>query len=534
MEIVAIIDFIISKISRKAILRECGFEEDESVNLIILILCFIMEKSLLDENCTKEDIASYIRVLDSNYLKKNISDDYYMKLTDYIIKDCIQNSGVPHYFNSYDYYENKKTEINIKLIDDKRVTKNGNKIFSFYLTPQGYKFMFNTLEIEESMQVSIEQLKLSIAIHKKNFSSARDNVDNLFNICRSQIQKINYFIKKVKEDIGTAGIEEYEDIYNNTFDSIKEQKEGYENLFKIIEATEQSLINDDKLKGSRELAEDIANIIYIKNRLKYIITEQSDLLLKQQELQRVYNEAIDNILYIGFENRLNLEEDLLNRIEQNPQCINAITSIMRPLFKPSPNKIYNINRAYREQKVVSEENPVDNANMLYTEEFFSKTESEKDIKIKQMNSFYIDILETIFLYMYHEEYKAVSLSTILQHIMENGKESYRKFIPDVRVLMNVLIQLHNIKTVDVTKIIKNKEKTIFNPSEEFDIKYTLLQLLDKHEEYNNIKNLRIETNKDKVVKISNVYIDEDVKIEEFNTTQQLICPELVFIAEVER
>lgn len=165
-EIVAIVDFITTRVSRKVKFKEYEFNGGEAINLVMLVLCFIMEKSLVEEICTKNDIAGFIRRLDIEYIKKNIPDEEYMNITDYLIKDCLQNSGIPHYFSTYNFEVEKEEKINVKLIDDKRVSTGNDAVYSYYMTPQGYKFMFNTLEIEDSMKVSIEQFKLNLSIKK--------------------------------------------------------------------------------------------------------------------------------------------------------------------------------------------------------------------------------------------------------------------------------------------------------------------------------------------------------------------------------
>lgn len=534
MEIVSIVEFIVNKISRKAILKERGFEDDEAINLVMLVLCFIMEKSLLDEPCSKEDIASYLRTLDVEYFKKVIADDDYIKLADYIIRDCLQNGGSPYYFNTFNYELGQQMELNVKLIDDKRVTVGNDKIYSYYLTPQGYRFLFNTLEIEEAMQVSIEQFKLTLAIKKRNFTSAKNNVDNLFNLCKTQIHKIDYFIKRVREDIGSTGIEEYEAIYKGTFETIIEQKDGYDNLYILIENTEKDILSQSNLKSRDDLLSDIDNISYIKYRLKFIINEQTNLLLKQQELQKIYNDAIDNILYIGFENRLDLEAVILDRIDKKPILIEKLIPILRPLFKPSPQKIFNINKAFSEQKIVTADEEDLDRNILMDGRLGNSEESENEKKIREMNNYYVNIMNTIFGHMLNNNSGKTSLSEIISSLRLQGNEEYKKFVPRVRVLMNVLLQLCNIKTVDVVGIVDSRNKTIFNPSEQFDIKYCVLELLSRDEDYSAINKFEVLLSRNKNVVILEELVPENAEDFSVSTTEQLICPEIVFIAEVKR
>jgi hypothetical protein len=524
-EIVAIVDFITTRVSRKIKLREYEFDSAEAINLAMLVLCFIMEKSLVEESCTKTDVAGFIRRLDVDYIKKNIPDEEYAYISDFLIKDCLQNSGVPYYFSTYNFESNKEEKINVKLIDDKRVSVGNESVYSYYMTPQGYKFMFNTLEIEDAMKVSIEQFKLSLSIKKRNFNVARNNADSLFNISKTQIQRINYFIKRVKEDIGSTGIDEYEKIYNSTFSSIDEQKEGYDSLYELIGKVEYSILESNQTRIDKEtLNKEIENISYIKSKLKFIINEQSNLLLKQQELQKIYNEAVDNILYIGFENRLNFEEVITKKIEENPDLAYPLIKVLRPLFKPEINKLFNIKKALKEQRIGASETLSESNNILMSERYFNKFESENDIKIRNTNERYLDIFETICKNALSCPDKGISLSTLVSV----SKEEYNKLVPDLKVLTNVLLQLSSIKDVDFSTIKNQKMKTVFNPSEAFDIKYCVLELLSRNKSYNAISGLKILLSRNETV-----FIPE--KLPEFEDEGMVIglnCPDILFKVEV--
>lgn len=539
IEIIAIVDFI-TRVSRKTKLREYGIDTGEATNLIMLVLCFIMEKSLVEETCSKIDIAAFIRKLDIDYMKKGISDEKYPVISDILIKDCLQNNGIPYYFDTYNFEKGKEEKINVKLVDDKRVSWDNESIYSYYITPQGYRFMFNTLEIEDAMQVSIEQFKLSLSIKKKNFSAARNNVDSLYNISKTQIQRINYFIKKIKEDIGAAGIEEYEKIYNATFSSIDEQKEGYDNLYELIRKAENSILESDRTQIDQEtLLKETGNITYIKNKLKFIINEQSDLLLKQQELQKIYNEAIDNILYIGFDDRINFEEAITKRLEENPDLSYPLIQILRPLFKPHPDKFLNLKMALKEQRIAETASFKEESNLLMSGRYFHQLESENEIKIRVINEQYVDIFEVICKYAL----ESPGNENLLSELILNIGEEYNRLVPDLKILTNVLLQLCSIKNVDFTEIKRQKAKTVFNPTEEFDIKYCVLALFTRDQSFSDISSMKISLSRNKKVFIPEPSTELEDKDTHGIATQGsftsssvtgLSCPDIMFKLEVEK
>lgn len=530
IEIVAVIHYITSRVSKKYRLKELNFENNEAINLIMLVLCFIMEKSLVEEICTKQDISEYIRKLDIEYFKKKISDDEYINIADIVIKDCLQNLGMPYYFTTFNFETNSEEKINVKVIDDKRVSYGNEYVYSYYMTPQGYKFLFNTLEIEESLKVSIEQFKLSLSIKKRNFNVAKNNVDNLFNLSKTQIQKINYFIKKIKEDIASTGIKEYENIYNSTFKSINEQNEGYSELYELINKVEKTIMdNSEKRLDKKAFQEEVDNIIYIKKKLKFIINEQSSLLLKQQELQKIYSSAVDNILNIGFENRFCFDELVAKKLEENPNLAYSVIKILRPLFQPDLEKIFNINKAVKEQKIIDTEVEESGSNILMNQRYFNNFESEKDIRIKTLTKQYIGILKIILDYIFKEDKLELNLSQLLLNLNSN----YNDFVPDLKVLTNVLIQLTSLKEVDFNVIKKQNKQTVFSPTEEFDVKYSVISLLEDNEKIKKISKFKI-----KILREKFVFIPERIEKgnDEFIVSDKvkgLNCPDILFKIEVE-
>lgn len=525
-EIVAIATFLTERVSRKQKLKEYHLDGSEAVNLVMLVLLFVMEKSLVEETCTKQDLAGFIRRMDAEYLHKNLQDEEYQDITDCLVKECLQNAGVPYYFITYNFESQKEEKIHVKLIDDKRVSLGTDFVYSYYMTPQGYKFLFNTLEIEEAMQISIEQFKLSLSIKKRNFTDARNSVDNLFHLSKTQIQKINYFIKKVKEDIGNAGIDEYEKIYNSTFDTLEEQKSGYDSLYELIANVEQSMEESGSSESLKAVEQERENLFYIKGRLKIIIAEQSRLLLKQQELQKIYNEAVDELLYIGFENRMNFEETVVNRLEEDITLSEPLVQVLRPLFKPSVNQYFNLQKALKEQKLQSKEALSEGSGILMSEKYFNKQESEEDRNVRERNEKYLDIFEMICKYTAAAAGKELMLSELLKSV---GAE-YEKLVPEIRILTNVLLNLSSQKEIDFAQMKQQKNSTLFNPSEEFDVKYCVLSLIDRDSAYKNMKKLSIQVFPKEQIFIPERMMEEGAAME---ITMGLHCPNLLFKMEVE-
>jgi len=88
MELVAIHHFMNEIAVVKEGLRQTALDKREALNLLMQLLCFIMEKSLLEQSCTLKDMASYIEFL---HIEQSF-DDYgvdYEELVRYLVRDAL-------------------------------------------------------------------------------------------------------------------------------------------------------------------------------------------------------------------------------------------------------------------------------------------------------------------------------------------------------------------------------------------------------------------------------------------------------------
>ena len=164
-----------------------------------------------------------------------------------------------------------------------------------------------------------------------------------------------------------------------------------------------------------------------------------------------------------------------------------------------------------------------------TDRQFNRFESENEIKIRKINEMYVDIFETICKNAMLSKDNEISLSRLVKELHED----YAKFVPDLKILTNVLLQLTSIKEIDFTAIMKQKEKTVFNPSEAFDIKYCVLELINRNTAYHTIKNLKIFLSRKDTVFVPQklLALREEGLFSEESVTG-LNCPDLLFKVEV--
>ena len=254
------------------------------------------------------------------------------------------------------------------------------------------------------------------------------------------------------------------------------------------------------------MMEDIKNIDYIKSRLQQLLGEQIKLFNEQQTLVEVYEEAINNVLYIGFENRLNIEKDILEPFEANTIAIEGLAEILRPLFLPHVNKQFNFAKAYGEQKI-----EVDDGIEVEEEFFLEKGENTNLAILKEHIDFvqrqYKDILERLLTVIFDANANEVKLSEIFQKT------------EDIDVLRNVLIRLHIDRVFDLKAIGSESKEYIYEPEEDFDFGYSYLNVIHANENLKKLQVLSCNTGKD----IITIYSTREKKY--------LRCNELIFTSK---
>ncbi len=184
---------------------------------------------------------------------------------------------------------------------------------------------------------------------------------------------------------------------------------------------------------------------------------------------------------------MNFENTVVKRLEDNVELSYPLIKVLRPLFKPAANKFFNLQKALKEQKIQNTETVNEGSGILMSDKYFSRLESENDIKIRERNERYLDIFETICKYTVLAPDRELRLDKLL---FEAG-EDYERLVPDIKILTNVLLQLSYIREIDFSLIKEQKNTTLFNPSEEFDAKYCVLGLLNRNGTYGRIKKLTI-------------------------------------------
>ena len=85
------------------------------MNMLFTLLLFIMEYSLREENCTMDEIASFVEEVSCGYYGRKLNFERSQEFARFMVEDILGNSGSSMYFKAFDY-ENGPIRTSISAI----------------------------------------------------------------------------------------------------------------------------------------------------------------------------------------------------------------------------------------------------------------------------------------------------------------------------------------------------------------------------------------------------------------------------------
>jgi len=361
MKLVAAIDSIINRGNRNMELERL-FEPGQLDNIILSVLVFIMEKTLTeDEDCTLDSIAKFLAQIIPEYLSpeqgdrsfvpeartQNLSPDspeIMRRLSEYIVKDILQNGGEARYYPVMRYGQGME-QIRIRLIDDKLIDDQRGYIINYQLTDQGYDLLFRTKEVEQEISFTIEELKLRELIKRKNYKKAIGQSANLVQMIRQKKNDIRQFVQKVRENIYEVNIEEFERLVSGTYTLLEEEYSMMREIREMIVLSEERLREEADTRGAldEQMAKARSEIAVIRRNIHLTISEQKELILERLSLSRIYKETIADSFALSRARYYDFEQTILKPLETCKETkISSLWQLINPLFKPNPDRILNL------------------------------------------------------------------------------------------------------------------------------------------------------------------------------------------------
>ena len=497
MKHVGMYSLLIQNSTQKQIWKNYGFlKMDEQINVIFALMLYIMEQSLKEEHCTIDDIGTFLDNLNTTYFYKNMSYEECKNLGDFIINVILSNEGKAMYFDGYDFEKRAYKIMNISYIANRVVYVDSDvKRTSYYLTDDGYNLLLSTLEIENNMKLTIHEMIFKMHLEKQSYDKAVDEIKNVFNLLRIQLQKIQEAMLRVRRNALNYSVADYEVLLEENMETIDATKQKFQNYRETVKkrASELEEQNISVKKLSEEDEEKLNNLKTIEGYLNKGIDEHQKILNSHFDLKILYEKELELLAQMSLIQRFSLRTKLYDKILLDSSCLEHLDVFFRPLFYQSPDKIYNLNkslelqRPIRKKEVDEEEEVLDFDEEKWQEEIIRK-QKEKLAKYEKSLNLILDIAL---------EKGTVTLQQIRKQV-ETEENLQSVLIPSIDIFKEIMVELIKSKEINVLALRKEKSEYIVEESLEFQLYDMILSIIESDEKKQVISKIYVSRTPDKI------------------------------------
>lgn len=494
---------------------EDGYEQD---NILISVLVFIMEQSLKEEICTIDDIGSFIDEINTIYYKKQISYEDSKTLAEFIVNTILCDEGKAMYFKTMNYKDGEYENINISFLKNRIEYVEGVKRVSYYLSEEGYEFILSTLEIEESLKITVQEIIFKMHLKKASYEKAVDDIKGIFNRMRMRIKKMEEDIRRIKEAPLTYSIEEYKKLTEGNLETLNENNKKFlmhrETIEEKIKEFEDKEINISDLTEEEE--RNLKNLRIINEYLGRTIDEEQKILLKHFDLKNAYENELENISKMSLIERFDIKKEIYNKILENPNLLENINIFLSPLFLKNPTKNYNINKAFTFQTTIKNIIEDNDEVLIFSEEYDESFINKKKMeRIEKCNNVISIILEFAL------DKRNITLKEMIDLIKDNSilKD---KLIPTVEIFREVIVEMIRSRNINIEELKEERKSFIENGEIEFQLNKCILEIIENTPKFKYIKS----------ISINKIEEDQDIRIEnvrdENGNYKNFLCSDLMF------
>ena len=493
MKNVGLYTLLFGNSSQKTTWRQYGFDSmDEQFNMIFAVMLYLMEQSLKEENCVMDDIGAYIDTLNTTAFGKPLSYEDCRKLGDFIVNVILSNDGRPMYFQGYDFEKLEYQRINISYVANRIVYLDTEvKRTSYYLTNDGYNLLLSTLEIESNLKITIHEMIFKMHLEKQSYDKAVDEIKNVFNLLRIQLQKIQEAMGKIRRNALNYSVKDYEEILVENLDTISDTKQKFQNYREMVKSRARSLEEENinvKRLGEKD-EEKLANLRVIETYLNRTIDEHQKILNSHFDLKALYTKELETLTQMSLIRRFPMRTELYDKILENPGALANLDYFLRPLFGREPDKVYNLNKAFQLQRPIRKREEEDIAEELDFDEEEWRREQER-LRREKLKK-YEGSLNGMLVRAAEKENGEISLAELGEQLLGDEEEQGR-LIPGVEIFKEIMVELIKNREIDLEVLKKERSEYIQEKPEEFQLNEMLLQLTEENPEFADIRQIRVE------------------------------------------
>lgn len=452
---------------------------DEQINMIFAVLLYIMEQSLKDETCTMDEIGAYIDTVNGKYFNKELTYESSKALGEFIINVILCSEGRAMYFDCYDFEEREYKIMNISFVANRIVYVDSDiKRTSYYLTDDGYNLILSTLEIENNMKLTIHEMIFQMHLEKASYDKAVDEIKNIFNLLRIQLQKIQEAMGKIRRNALSYSVADYREILEENLETITDTKKKFQNYREVVKtrvkALEEENINVRRLGKAEEEA--LKNLRVIESYLNRAIDEHQKILNSHFDLKALYTKELEQLSQMSLIKRFSLRNDLYEKVLEHSGYLENMDYFLRPLFNRELDKIYNLNKALELQRPIRGRGEEEEGDVLSFDEGDWQEEQERQLREKLKK--YEGSLEALL------SRAAVTGQLTLAGMKEETEKldgyEMRRWIPNTEIFKEIMVELLKNQSIDLDILRKERSENISDQTGGFQLGEILLDIAEKN------------------------------------------------------
>lgn len=460
--------------SQKTIWKQYGFQKlDEQINVIFAVMLYLMEQSLKEENCTIDDIGAYLDSLNMRYFEKNMGYEDCKTLGDFIINVVLSNEGKAMYFDGFDFEQRIYQIMNVSYVANKIVYVDSEvRRTSYYLTEDGYNLLLSTLEIESNMKLTIHEMIFKLHLEKQSYDKAVDDIKNVFNLLRIQLQKIEEAMGRIRRNALSYSVAEYETVLEENLDTISDTKQKFQNYRELVKTRVRELeemdVNVRQLDEKEE--EKLKNLGIIENYLNRTIDEHQKILNSHFDLKSLYTRELEQLSQMSFIRRFSMHNELYEKILERPEGLERMEIFLRPLFGNVPDKIYNLKKSTELQRPIrrKEQEEAEDVMEFGDDAWMEAEERRQREKLEK----YERSLGFLLCRAMETETGEVSLEEIKE------QADYSELIPNVQIFKEIMVELLRGREIEIERLREERRNYISEVSGGFQLNEMLLDLTE--------------------------------------------------------
>lgn len=523
-----------------------GTSQQEQFTLLVMVMLFIMERSINEEACTKDDIAEFIEATDRAIWHRGMTSEQCRGLSQFIVDTLLINDGTLMTFRTYSSATGGLVDIPVQFVRDEywQPDSRTDKRITYRMTDIGYSCLFATLELEDSTSVPLQRLIVSYLLNQGDFDNALQHVRKINQTLKQQKQKLADDIHAIRQNVSEYRIDRYGDTMDAMFAEIdaanqefREYKELAASKIAALEQTQreareaaeaaaamaaqvtpagtapaQSQVTQSQVTPSmaRQRAEfaaktrhQLASLRDIKESLDQGLLLESEILHLAQDMSGAYSEALDSSLAAGIDatHRYPFPARVYAPLLDDARLLESVASdFLAPLFAhtirqtPQPdgrmpeNRIFNPAVAFLPQVRIEDDDEDEIALPDADEEAEKREKAARAAELDADRTAFLALVREIA----HTAHPRVTLGE-LARASQTDAAAAACLAPDPDRFPFALSELLGHDPYNIAQIRETMSRTIRTDDEQFDAPRALAHGIDTMDDLADIEAIEIET-----------------------------------------